>query len=186
MDTAILTSSSRLFRANGSTNSTTSGSSIGNPVWTATEPSGVNVHAMGKDGQADGAYSRNGLLILPYGVGSNANTFLMTVFAWDWKKGADAGSQDLWVAWPLLAVTCTLTSAITGVNNTDVPAANFGVSTITMTTGVGTANVSNEIISPTGSLQASIVLDTKGCKLIQFSFAMNGSATSANALVRRI
>jgi len=185
MDTAILTSSSPLFRANGATNSTTAGTAPANPTWTTTKPSGAGVHGMGEMTDAPGAYSRNSLLILPYGVGSSTNTFFMSVFAWDVKKATSASFKDIWVAWPLLAVTCTLAASPGGVANTDVDASQLAVGTITMTTNFGTANVSNEIISPAGNYQASIVLDVKGCRLVQFLFGVNNS-TSANALCRRM
>ncbi len=182
-DTAILTSSTPLFRSNA-TNSTTAGSAPTNPAWTKTKPTGDGVIDMGQMGSADGAYSRNGLLLLPYGVGSGQN-FLMTAFAWDVMKAKIAGNKDLWVAWPLAAFACTL-NALHGLADTDVGLSDLGVGTITLTSGFGNANVSNEIVSPTGDFQASIVLDTKGAKLVELRFAMNSAATSANCMVRRI
>ncbi len=185
MDAEIKTASTPFFRANGATNSTTAGTAPANPSPTVTKPSGAGVIDMGMSGNIDGAISSNGLIILPYGVGADDNTFVMTAFAWDILKAVGSGNRDIWVAWPLAAFTCTM-GALAGVANTDLPANSLMVDTITLTANFGNANVSNEIISPAGDFQASIVLDTKGAKLVQLIFGMNSSATSANALVRRI
>lgn len=180
-DTRILTASAPFFFSQP-TNSTTAGTSIANPAPTTTSPS--NTIPMG---DPDGAVSSNGLEIIPFGVGAATNTFLMSVFAWDLKKPTVQGNQGLWIAWPLATFTCTLCT-VAGVANTDIGANQLFCDTITL--NVGNANVSNEIISPatngSANLIASITLDTKGAKKVGILFAMNGSATSANAIVRRI
>ena len=183
-DTRILTASAPLFLANGATNSTTAGTSIASPAPTTTKPGGAGIINMG---DPDGAVSSNGLIILPFGAGVATNTFLMSVFAWDLNKPVGAGNQDLWIAWPLATFTCTLCT-VAGVANTDINASQLFCDTITL--NVGNANVSMEIISPatngSANLIASIILDTKGAKKVGILFAMNGSATSANAAVRRL
>lgn len=182
MDTGILTASTPLFLAQAA-NSTTAGTSIANPAAVANlKPSGLI-----SMGNPTGAYSRNGLFIVPFGVGAATNTFLMSVFAWNPLKGVGAGSFDLWIATPLATFTCTLCT-VTGAAGTDVGTNQLFCDTITL--NVGNANISNEIISPatngSANLIANIVLDTKGAKEVGILFAMNGSATSANAAIKRI
>jgi hypothetical protein len=180
----IDTRSTQLFLANPTADSTTAGTSIANPAAQMNSPGGLpGAINMG----AGGDMSSNGLLILPFGVGSAGNTFLMSAFAWDEVRGnnpnAIPGGVSLWVAWILASFTCTLNTN-TGQAGTDVDNTHNFVGTIVL--GVGNANISNEIISPTGNVNASILLDTKGAKYVQLLFAMNGSSTAANALVRRM
>lgn len=161
------------------TNFTTAGTSIANPACSKNGPSGDGIIMMGSP---DGAMTSNGLLILPYGVGS-ATTFLLSVFGWDFVHPKVAQNAGMWVAWLMAAFNCTL-GATTGLAGGEVDNTNNFCDTIVETTG--NPNVSNEVISPTGGLIASILLDAKGAKRIQLAFAMNGSSTSANALQRRL
>lgn len=180
-DTRILTASAPFGLALAA-NSTTAGASIANPATQTATP--TNTVAMG---DPDGAVSSNGLEIVPFGAGVATNTFLMSVFAWDLKKPTVAGNQNLWIAYPLATFTCTLCT-VAGQANTDINGSQLFCDTITL--NVGNANVSVEIISPatngSANLVASITLNTKGAKKAGFLFAMNGSATSANAAWRRL
>lgn len=166
-------------------NSTATGTSISNPAdqLQPTSPpslSGVGIIPMG----VGGAYSANGLQIVPFGVGSNTNTFLLSIFGWDFIRNPSQQVNAQWTAWLLASFTCTLSSSITGIAGGAIPATSYYCDTISL--NKGNANVSNEIISPTGGVKASITLDAKGARYVQLSFAMNASATSANALWRRL
>ncbi len=126
----------------------------------------------------------NGLLIIPYGAGSSTNTFVL--WSYGWKKTVVSGSgitEALWIPFLLAKFTCTLCTQA-GIANTPVNASQLFAGTITLSTG--NANVSNEIISPTGNVIASIMLDVKGSQYVEFRFDMNSSATSANCLVARL
>ncbi len=171
------------FMSAYTTNVTTAGTSITNPAATTTAPvpgPTTGIIQMGDQGMM----SANGLELIPFGVGTATNTFLLSVFALDAVKALDpTTNKTLWFYWPLATFTCTLCT-YAGVANTDVNASQLFCGTITL--GVGNANVSNEIVSPTGNLVASITLDTKGAKYVYLALAMNNSATSANCLFRRL
>ncbi len=129
-----------------------------------------------------GSTAPNGLLLVPYGAGSSTNTFLMNVYGWTPTKGEN-GAKPLWVAIELATFTCTLCT-VPGLAGADVNASQLLCGTIAL--GVGNANVSNEILSPTGNVVAHILLDVKGAKLVEIRFGTGSSATSCNCLYKRI
>lgn len=178
MDLLISTRSTAINPVRG-TNSTTAGVAIANPADKLTIPSGDGVIQFGDYGTK----GPNGLQLIPYGVGSDTNTFLMSVFAWDIIPGVQGTSVDSWTAWLLAAFTCTLTT-LTGAAGGRLGTSNRYCDTIALTEG--NANVSNEIISPEGDVKASIILDGKGARFIEILFAMNSSSTSANCLYREL
>lgn len=173
----IETTSSHLSRVSAA-DSVVAGTSIANPADRYDAPSGDGIIKMG----SGGVLTSNGLLLIPYGTDTAAQTFLMSVFAWDHEK-SKAGNKDLWTAYLLASFTCTLCT-LAGLAGTDVDASHLYCGTITL--GVGNANVSNEIISPTGNVKASIILDAKAPRLIEVKFARNSSAVSMNCLYRKL
>lgn len=161
------------------TNSTATGTSIANPVDTLTQPTGAGVVSTG----AGLSTACNALLLLPYGTATATNTFLMSVFGWDFIPLSGGQGGGSWHAYLLASFTCTLGS-VTGLAGSAVAAANLYCDTIAL--GVGNANVSNEVVSPTGNVNAHCVVDVKGVQLVEVKFARNSSAASANALYRRL
>lgn len=153
--------------------------SITNPVPTLTEPTGDGVLNIGSP---EGGITPNGLLIIPYGVGTATNTFTMNVYGWRHTSGY-GGAQKLWVPYMLASFTCTL-STTTGVAGADLVVASKLCDTIALITG--NANISNEIISPTGNAVAHIILSGKGSTKVEFRFGTGSSATSCNALAAMI
>lgn len=177
----IFTRSSPMPRSN-QTNSTTVGTSIANPADTQVKPSGDGVIDLGAD---RGGYVPNGLLIIPYGTDTSAQTFLLSAFAWDMIPAGTgaAGDKDTWQAYLLASFQCTLCT-LTGLALSPVNASQLYCGTITIT--AGNANVSAEAVSPTGNIKASILLDTKGAALVELRFARNGSAASMNSIYRKV
>lgn len=173
---------SEMTRLTNSANSTTAGTSIANPACTRVAPSGDGVIAVGSP---IGTTAPNGVMLWPFGVGSATNTFLLSVFGWEHvpNPAVNGGVADLWVPWLMASFTCTLCT-VAGLASTLVDNTNLFCGTITL--NVGNAFVSNEIVSPTGNLVASILLDAKGVRYISTLYAMNGSSTSANALYRKV
>lgn len=178
-DGVIKTQSSEAFRAYA-TDSTTAGTSIAQPADTATSPSGDGIIQMGTP---DGAYCSNGLKIVPYGVGTAGQTFLMSVFCWEEIHPKITQRARQWSADLLASFTCTLCT-VAGLPGGEVDNTHLWVDTIALV--VGNANVSVEVVSPTGNVKAHILLDAKGARKIGIYFAMNGSATAANAIARRL
>lgn len=163
-------------------NSTVADASISEPAWTATQPATgptTGVIDMSLTGQS----SANALKFFPFGAGVATNTFLLSVFGWDLVHPRLTQHSGIWISWLLASFTCTL-NTVAGVPGTEVDENQLACGTIALV--VGNANVSNEILSPTGNLVASILLDTQGAKLVQPKFATNGSATSANTLYRKV
>lgn len=117
------------------------------------------------------------VMVVPFGVGSNDNTLLMRV--WGWSEQA-----TLWVPTLLWQGTCTLTSYMPGVAATSVDATNLFCDTIETT--VGNDGVDCQPFSPGNDTVGHLILDTKGCPYLRFLFNRDGSATSANALVRSL
>jgi hypothetical protein len=74
----------------------------------------------------------------------------------------------------------TVTSGDTGVANGVVTATGLYASTVTEV--VGNANVSDSVISPTGTVAGHALLDTKGHRYLLFA-PKKGTATSINVLV---
>jgi len=161
-------------------------SSITEPSPTATTPTGDGVLSIGGGETGQGGKVSNGLLIVPYGVGSATNTFSMKIYGWRsvrQRQGATTPIIPLWVPYLLASFTCTLCT-LAGVAGTPVDNTHLFCGTITL--GVGNANISNEIISPTGNVMASIILDRKGSQLVEVRFGTGGSATSANCLYAEV
>ena len=175
----IDTRSSSFFITNPVSGNVTA-ASITYPVPQLAEPSGDGVIPMGTGG---GTMCAPGLFILPYGAGTAAQTFTMAAYAWTRTLGNLQSTAPIWVASTLATFTCTL-STVPGLANTDVNSSQLFCGTIALV--VGNANVSVEVVSPTGNTVASIALDAKGAKLVELRFGTGSSATSCNALVRRM
>lgn len=180
-------------------NVTTAGTSIANPADTFTDP----IHAtLGYiDMSAGGVLTSNGLILVPFGTDTATETFLMSIFAVDRIGSNGSGTKPSWTSYLLCSFTCTLAStAIPGLAGSTVPATGgVGGSPASGTQlycgtiigggaagGVGNTNISNEILSPTGNVKASILVDTKGARFVRILLAINASSVSANCLYRRV
>ncbi len=149
-------------------------------VPTLTTPSGDGVIDMGYKGSV----TSNGLNLLIIGTGANDAVITgMRVISWRRVPGAALGLQDLWVP-SILAEFAAVLGNIPGIAGTNVGSTYFFADTITLVTG--NANVSNEIISPTGNVVASIVLDAKGAEKVEITFDLGANATGANCLYARV
>jgi hypothetical protein len=185
----IDTRSAEMYSA-WSTNQTTVGTAVVNPVDTQAKPNLVRGNGFIPMGEG-GDMTSPGLFIIPYGIGSVTNTFLMAVFGVDSMKGGPPPTVSTWTSWLIASFTCTLAanatnmSAIAGAPNFTTGSTTTYCDTIAVLSG--NANVSCEAISPAGlSVKALVTVDVKGAKLVNILFWMNGSATSANALWRRV
>jgi hypothetical protein len=136
-----------------------------------------------------GSECASAIMLMFFGVGTNGQSFNCNIYGWslvDPPVGANLGSE-LWLPHPLITLTSiTLNSSIPGVLNTAVPATNYFASA--MTIGLGASGVNYDIISPgSGTAEiASIVISTKGIRWAELRFNMNSSATSGNAVWKRM
>ena len=154
-------------------------SSITEPVPTPIAPSGNGVI---KYGVKEGGLVPNGVLLLPFGTGSGTNTFTMKCYGWE-EVFSSAIPTPLYIPRILASFTCTLCTQ-TGVAGYAVDNNHMFCGTISL--GTGNANVSNEIISPTGNVIASILMDLKGATYLSFVFSTGSSATACNCLCKSI
>jgi hypothetical protein len=146
---------------------------------TKTRPSGAGVIDLANNGNI----TPNALRVQFYGTDTADQTFKCRILGWN-KIPRQANSEDLYIACVLCEVTCTLGTG-TGVANTPVNSSQLIVDTITLATGFND-DVDVSITSPTGNIPAHLILDTKGCELVEFIFDRNSSAASANAIVGRL
>lgn len=162
-----------------STNSTAAGTSITQPAAQKAKPTCDQTTGI-IDLANTGFTTPNGLLVLPYGTDTAAQTFLMEFYAWDRVNPRATQISDQWMTWLLAAFTCTLGTYVCGVPGSEVDGNQLAAGTIVQT--IGGANVSAEVINPAGNKQASIILDTKGARLVQAKFAINAASVSCNAV----
>jgi hypothetical protein len=157
---------------------------------TTTEPTGNGVIDF-RGQRVAGAVVPNLIQLTPVGTGANDAVLTgMRVIGWRrLKSKTPTTTRDLWVP-TILAEFATVFGNVTGVAaGTGGPAGAlaatyFFMDTITLVTG--TANVSNEIVSPTGDVIAHIQMDMKGFPKIEITFDLGANATAANCLVARL
>ncbi|TXH14226.1 MAG: hypothetical protein E6R03_09730 [Hyphomicrobiaceae bacterium] len=150
-----------------STNDTTNG--FASKVATATQPSGEGVITISQTGR----FTRNNVMLIPFGAGSDNNT--MSVRAIAWRQ-----ISTLWVPTIVCEVACTLSTAV-GVSGAAVVDTDRFADTLTLT--YGNAGVDCQVFSPANNTPAHVVFDAKGATLLEIIFTTGGSATSCNALV---
>lgn len=179
MATTIETTAAPARRA-FAVNDATAGTAFTNPSDSTTPPSGDGVFQFG----AGGSVASNGMMIVPFGTDTDAQTFLLGAFGWKTVIGSVSGAVKSYTAVMLASFVCTISTALPGLAGTNVTATDYYCDIITL--GVGNANISNEIISPTTDVKASLLLDCKGCDYIQLKILRNASAVSGNALVSKL
>ena len=152
------------------------------PIPKTTPPSGDGVILLGHGGQE----TASAVKIVFFGVGSDTNTFQANVYGWEVQKATKQGDYDLWVPTLLASFSSIeLDSGMPGVVNADIPAADYFATAITL--GTGNSGISVEVVSPGhGADIAHAIVDTKGCRFLEVRFGTGSSATSCNALVKRL
>lgn len=180
----LLETMSMAFRKARSVNQTSS--SYVSKVPTQTEPSGDAGSATGASiidlTSKDGIIAQNALLVVPFGAGSDGNTFNFRVIGWRYI-GTNPQTR-LWVPVNLLELACTL-SAVVGVAGMEVTNSERFVDTISVTKGStlsGEAAAEN-VVSPANDTIAHLMVDVKGFTKLELSFETGSSATNCNALI---
>jgi len=151
--------------------------SFPNKIPTLTEPTGNAVIDLSTGGEVI-----NNIIIVPFGTDAADETFKLRCIGW-WFIGTKGSGTEVWIPILLSEVTCTL-SATVGVATGDIDNTEFFVDTLVLDTG--NANISTEIVSPTGDEIAHIVQDVKGFAKSELTFDRNSSAASCNALVKKM
>lgn len=157
----------------------TNASAFAARVATSTRPSGVGVFDISNNGNV----TTNALRVQFFGAGSATNTFKCRILGWN-KTPRGSAANDIYTYCTLTEVTVTLGTA-TGVNGTPIVATNLFADSISLATGFND-DVDVSITAPGTNVPAHLIVDTKGCELIEFLFHRNSSATDCNALFGRL
>lgn len=132
-------------------------------------------------GDLDGNIQQNGLLVMPFAIGADNETFSMRLIQWRYIGSGPQAYSRLWVPTVLAEFACTLCAAV-GVASSPVLNTERFCDTITLVGSTGNANISHEIVSPGNDTIAYILLDLKGAHLWEPTFDIGTGPTSMNAL----
>lgn len=163
----------RKFRTSNSTDA-----SFPSKIPTTTQPSGTGVWDF-----TSGKTSPNGILIpssiivLPYNIGANNTTFKIRMIGW--RSIYSATATTLWVPQILCEFTCTASAAVGIASAAVLDTERFSD---TLTANAFNPSGGVEAVSTANDTPAHFIVDIKGCPIIEATFDMNSSATSANAL----
>lgn len=135
---------------------------------------------LGIDKFGNGDSTQNAIIIVPFGTGSDTNTFLMRLIGWR-VVGGDAPLTQLWIPVPIVDLTCTLSTPV-GVAGMIIDANNRFCDTLAIANTIGTNGVSVDVCSNGANLIAHAVIDMKGFQLVEATFDRNSSASSCNSL----
>lgn len=130
---------------------------------------------------------QNGVIVMPYGTGSNNQTGSIRLYAWDLAVDpTDPGNTDTseWVAMLLVELAFVVSSSLPGLTGRTIGTGELFADTITLT--YGNANVSVDIVSPAADVPAHAVVDIKGAALLEVTTTTGGSLTSVNALLKMV
>ncbi len=156
---------------------------------TVTEPVASATRGVFDLALTGGSYSRNLMELIPIGTGiNNAVITGLRVFGWTRLKGVgglSAPTKDLWVPKLLFAADMVFGNVI-GVAGSALASTYFFMDTITITSGIGNANVDNVITTNALDLVASVLFDTKGSQKIEALVDLGANATAFNLLARRM
>lgn len=120
------------------------------------------------------------VLLIPYGSDAANETFNLQLMGW--SRVEDSALAPLWVP-QLLGLFAVTLGAGTA---TALGASNFLADTIVITKGAADGGY-NSLISGANDTPASILVDVRGCEILQFGFDIGDSgAASANCLWRMV
>lgn len=146
-------------------------------VDTLTEPTSENVIHVAPNSEA-----AKKIVISPFGVGSDNQTFDVYVYGWDYVPVDSTTVQ--WHPVLLCQFTATLSSTIPGVAGGAVAETNYYADTLSDPT-VGVLAVTCEKISPANDQAGIYSVNISGFKKIEIVTDV-GTATSANVLYRLV
>lgn len=159
-------------------------------VPTITDPAGIGdnaaqatASAVFEARQPSGVVSQNGLLIVPFGAGSDDATFSLRVIGWRrvFLPGHEGNTiYRLWVPITLVELLCTLGTSVGIAGNAVIDTDRF-CDTLSLTTG--DAGVSCDLVSPNDNTIAHAVVDMKGFQRIEITTSTGSSATNGNAIL---
>lgn len=154
----------------------TTSSSFTIPIPKATEPSGSGVIDLLSTelGWGLGSMVPSLLQIIPFGVGTDTQTFDMRVYGW-----SKVASETLYMPSLLIDISAALGPGVGTAIGTDV----LVVDTITVNDGPADSSEWRSLIDCQEDMPASVAVHTRGFRYLSFDFDMTG-ATNGNAFVR--
>lgn len=173
------------------TNYSTNGYPTRVPTTTPPAPSGTGAMP---DGMIpcgwEGATSHPHVLVIPFGVDASTHTFGLTVLGWrPTAVNPDKTDMALWIPVPLCTVTCTTSTTLPGIVNSDVDNTQSFCTTLAMTgAGVGVSSgmavTSPDWFTITGTAVGvgMLKVPTLGFVFLEVIFTTGGVDTSCNAL----
>lgn len=134
-------------------------------------------------GSTDGQVQENGVLLIPYAVAADTDTFSMRLIGWRPTPGSNTANEQLWIPTVLGEFACTCSTPV-GVSGGYLAATDRLCDTITLVGTTANANVNVTIISPANDTIAYILVDLMGCTLFETTFDSTsaGTATGMNCL----
>jgi hypothetical protein len=127
------------------------------------------------------------VMVIPYGLGTVDDTFLMRILAWRLIGDYDTPKGDLWIPTVIGEYGCTL-GALTGVAGAPILNTELFVDAITITsegtyTAVTTRTGATRIYAPGDDLVAHLVVCLDGAQKVEFLFQQSTNTPTMNALV---
>lgn len=131
----------------------------------------------------------NGILLMPFAIGSNHTAFNLRVIGWSCLAGNYGGTtvndnNNLWLAEPLVEVQATISSSQVGVANTLILSTELFAHTITLVGTTGNPGVNCDLNSPANDTNASVWVDLKSNQGVEVIFTTGGTVTSCNTLYK--
>ena len=146
---------------------------------TSTEPSGTGIFDLTAVPYGNNNSVPTWLQLVPFGAGSDDQTFDMRVYGYTETVPADLVTDTkLYIPQLLLDISCTMCAR----TFSDHAASTFLVDTITVNDGAAD-NGWRSLIDCQENMAASVVIHSRGCRFLRFDFDMTG-ATSGNCLWR--
>lgn len=134
-----------------------------------------------------GAETLPHLILVPFGVGTSSNTFLMTVLGWRPTKLGVLGALPVWIPAVLGTYQITLGSA-TGVSGGEITTSSLFNTSDSVTlgpsfvSGVSPVSLDWLAMSPGSNSIGFIKQPTMGFRFVEVIFSTGSSATSCNCL----
>jgi hypothetical protein len=141
---------------------------------------------------AEGGLAENLVIICPFAVGADNNTFSVRVIGWriaydrqkPHGKYPPEVSDAVWIPVLLCEVLCTVSANAHGAAGGVVLATELFADTIAVVGTSGKDGQNIDINSPANDANAGcLVVDMKGFQKLELTFTTGGVATSCNALV---
>ena len=158
-------------------------------VPTTTEPTGDAATATGASVidlcPGHGILAQNKALIVPFGTGTDAQTFSIRVIGWRRLALADGQCSRSLDSGESARSAMRLDTNSPGVAGTAIDASHYFCDTITVTKGSTLSGelASENIISPANDTIACVTVDLKGFSKLELTFTTGSSASAANAVL---